>query len=119
MLYYHPNYQIAGVDTVFIYFTDDEQIYQSRPTFENHALCNTLVYTKAYSLEHNFGSVDYGEESIFTNEWKEPMLQLDPFQTVLMIAHERNTIDKRPFRPFLIKVNLRLDHFIHRLEIHS
>jgi len=112
MLYFHPNYQIAGVDTVYLYFTDDRQIYQSRPTFTNHALCNTLVYTKAYSQHHHFGLVDYGEESIFTLNWKEPMLQLDPFQTVLMIAHARNTIDKRPFRPFLKKVNLKLDHFI-------
>jgi len=112
MLYYHPNYQIAGVDTVFVYFTDDRQVYQSPVTFENHALCNTFVYTKAYSQQHDFGSVDYGEESIFTNNWQEPLLQLDPFQTVLMIAHKRNTIDKRPFRPFLNRINFKLDHFI-------
>jgi glycosyltransferase involved in cell wall biosynthesis len=112
MLFYHPTYSIAGVDSVFIYFTDDQTIYLSPPTFANHALCNTFAYTKKYATEHTFGTVDYAEEAIFTEQWQEPLLQLDPFQTVLMIAHERNTIDKHPFRPFLLKTQLKLSDFI-------
>ena len=39
------------------------------------------------------------EEGHFTKDFSEPMIQLDPYKTMICLAHTRNTVEKIPFIP--------------------
>ena len=36
-----------------------------------------------------------GEESFFLKNWKIPVLQLDPLDTIICLAHDQNTVSKK------------------------
>jgi hypothetical protein len=39
------------------------------------------------------------EEGHFTNDFTEPMVQLDPYKTMICLAHDCNTVEKTSFIP--------------------
>jgi len=91
---------IAGCSVMFMYFCKNKNIYQLGPYGNNHATAATLAYTKEYTKTHTFfdpANGNYGEESIFTNNWQEKMAQLDPIKTTLTLSHTDNTIEKTMF----------------------
>lgn len=88
---------LAGTSLMFMYFTIDRQIYRLGPYSPNHGTACTLAYTCDYAREHKFyngGDGLYAEEAVFTNQFTELMIQLDPFETVLALQHSDNTVDK-------------------------
>jgi hypothetical protein len=83
-----------------MYFCKDRKIYQLGPYAESHATAATFAYTKAYADTHTFfdpSNGNYGEESIFTDNGKTPIIQLDPMKVVLAVSHTDNTIEKTMF----------------------
>lgn len=88
---------LAGSSKMYMYFSRDRSIYQLGPYRENHGTAATMAYTKEYTLSHDFGDGHYAEEGVFTEGWKHPMAQLDPFKTVLALSHSDNTIEKTMF----------------------
>lgn len=96
--------QLVGSSKMYMYFSRDRSIYQLGPYKENHGTAATLAYTKAYADKHRFydpncktGQGHFAEEGVFTEGWKHPMAQLDPFKTVLALSHTDNTIEKTMF----------------------
>jgi glycosyltransferase involved in cell wall biosynthesis len=97
--------QLAGSSKMFMYFTRDHTIYQLGPYRENHGTGATLAYTKEFARSHYYyrendstaGKNNYAEEGEFTENWKYPMVQLDPMKTVLALSHTDNTIEKTMF----------------------
>ena len=60
----------------------------------------------------------HAEETSFVNKYTEPMLQLDPFKVMLVMAHSENTFDKKKMRespnPFVKLTNYKIKDFIKR-----
>jgi glycosyltransferase involved in cell wall biosynthesis len=86
---------IAGSSLIHILNIKDGKIYSSGPFHNNHATNGTFAYTKQYAKKHRYDSRKFlGEEATFTRKFTEKMVQLDPFKTMLCIAHNANTFEK-------------------------
>jgi len=90
------NVLLAGSSILHIYYSDINTIYEFGPYGKNHGTCGTFAYHIDYLKNNNFiDTSDKAEESYFTKKFTEKMIQLDPFKTILCIAHDNNTFDKK------------------------
>jgi len=104
--------ELVGSTIIHIYYTNLQQIYQFGPYSQNHATNGTMAYTKKYTENHSYiDDKDMGEESHFTNNFSEPLAQLNPQKVMLCIAHGNNTVDKDKFIPQGKLVDLKLSKF--------
>jgi glycosyltransferase involved in cell wall biosynthesis len=86
--------QIAGCSSVFMYVRNTNTAYQWTTTNANHSCNHALVYKRTYLDTHSFThnpECKTGVEASFTNQWSEPMIQLDPNKCVVHIFHDNNT----------------------------
>lgn len=117
---------IAGCSALIMYDVDLNQFYKLKGFGKNHSSNNAMGYTKKYLENHKYNeSIRHWEEKSFTNNYNEPMVQLDPYNTLLFIAHSMNTVDKRKHiiinesilqpanQVMTLKKEYTLDHFIH------
>ena len=92
----NPRCQIAGASAMYLNFVDRKEVWLSGPFGPNHGTNNTFAYWRSYTKEHRYDeTVTHAEERSFTNDWTEPMVQLNPLSTVLMTCHANNTFDKK------------------------
>ena len=95
---------LVGCSTLHLYFTDDGSIWQAGPWFklmrtQNHGTFGTMAFTRQYAKKHTCDeTVLFAEEVQFTNGYQNPMVQLDPYKTMLVLCHTENTYDKRNLR---------------------
>lgn len=106
----NPHIDLAGCSLVYTYFTDTDEICVLGPYHDRHALNCTLAWRSTYA-----GRYDDAEpcavESAFLNGFTQPMVQLDPRQTILHIVHGSNTFrEKRKVRQ--TRSHLRLSDFV-------
>ena len=86
---------IAGCSNAYIYFYMYNKLFQFKKFGENHSTNNCMAYKREYLKKHSHASgLDKAEESSFTNEFTEPMVQLDAGQTIVISGHNMNTVDK-------------------------
>jgi len=117
-----PTVDLAGSSHIYMYFTDTKQIYSIGPYFQLHATNGTMAWRKNYSLTHKYDeTVAFAEERSFLEDYKNPLIQLDPMKVMLVISHADNTFDKTPMRsnknPLIKQTNMKLDDFIKNSEI--
>ena len=115
----NPKYLICGSSQIFMYYTDIQKIYQFGPYAPNHATNGTFAYKRKFLENHKYDeTVTHAEETSFVNKYTEPMLQLDPFKVMLVMAHSENTFDKKKMRenpnPFVKLTNYKIMDFIKR-----
>jgi glycosyltransferase involved in cell wall biosynthesis len=115
----NPKYDICGSSQIFMYYTDIQKIYQFGPYAPNHATNGTFAYRRRFLENHAYDeTVTHAEETSFVNKYTEPMLQLDPFKVMLVMAHSENTFDKKKMRetpnPFVKLTNYKIKDFIKR-----
>jgi hypothetical protein len=92
------NYQIAGSSIIHIYYSKLDKIYEFGPYAPYHGTNGTMAYRKSYLKTHGYlDDKTQAEEAHFTNNFSEPMVQLDPHKVMLCIAHNKNTVDKDQF----------------------
>ena len=88
----HPNYELAGCSEVCMYFTDDKSIWKFGPYARFHATNGTLAVRASYLKTHRYDEdVINGEEKSFLEDYKNPLIQLNPLKVMLVIAHSENT----------------------------
>jgi len=109
--------RIAGSSEMYLYFSDRNEIWISGPFHDNHSTNNAMAYWRSYAMDHQYDeTVAFAEERSFTNGWSEPMIQLDPASTVLMICHDSNTFDKRRLltnpKSIMRKTDMKLDSWL-------
>jgi glycosyltransferase involved in cell wall biosynthesis len=92
---------IAGCSQAYIYFYNTGQFFQFKRIFgKGHSTNNCLAYKRAYLETHqHLPGLSKGEEASFTNDWTEPMEQLDPTKTIVISGHGSNTVDKSRLSP--------------------
>jgi glycosyltransferase involved in cell wall biosynthesis len=95
----HPKVDLVGSSEMLLYFTDTRQIYSMGSYDNNHATNGTMGWRKSYSNSHKYDEyVTMAEEKSFLDNYKYPMIQLDPRETILVICHSDNTVDKYQLR---------------------
>jgi len=89
---------IVGSSIVNIFYNNTKKIYQFGPYMKNHATANTFAYKRRILKKTKYNeTLKFGEEKSFLKNYTIPMKQLDTYSTVLMIAHEKNTVNKDKF----------------------
>lgn len=87
--------QIAGSSRMMVYYTALDKIYEFGPYGLNHATNGTFAYHRDFLKNHRYeDDAKMAEEKFFLNNYTEPMVQLDPFKTIVCISHTENTFDK-------------------------
>ena len=87
--------QIAGCSYAYMYDYNLDKLYKFKSFGRNHSTNNCLAYKKEYLLTHKHeAGVDRGEEMSFTNNFTEPMIQLDSEDCIVISSHGSNTFDK-------------------------
>jgi glycosyltransferase involved in cell wall biosynthesis len=91
----YPQVDLAGSSEMYLYYHDTRKIMISGPYHPNHATNGTMAWRKSYGDMHFYNEyVTHAEESSFLDDYKHPMIQLDPQKTILVICHSDNTVDK-------------------------
>lgn len=110
--YYQPDYishavsrlsisyqRVAGCAIPYIYDTNYKTVHQFDLINENITMNSCLVYKKEYLLENTYEpGATSNEEIHFLRDFTEPIIQLDPMKTMLLIRHSDNVLN----RSFLI-----------------
>jgi hypothetical protein len=92
----NPRAKIAGCSKVYMYFEEEDTIYVAGPYHNKHALHCTIAYRASYLLNHRYDDEEAcAVENAFTNNFTEPLLQLDPVNTILHIVHSSNTFQHK------------------------
>jgi glycosyltransferase involved in cell wall biosynthesis len=117
-----PSVDLAGSSKIFMFFTDTKEIYSVGPYFHNHATNGTMAWTKRYANTRKYDElVAFAEEKSFLEDYKNPLIQLDPMKVMLVISHSDNTFDKTTLRnkenPLIKKTSLSLKDFIKDKDI--
>lgn len=113
-------YQLAGCSILYMYYFDTGDIYKFGPIHARHATNGTFAIRKEYAKTHFYDeTVTHAEEKSFLEDYKHPMVQLDPTKVMLVMAHSSNTYDKRPMRdqqknPLMKKTDSKLKNFIRK-----
>jgi glycosyltransferase involved in cell wall biosynthesis len=113
-----PKVQLAGSSEIYMYYTDIHAIYKLGPYNPNHATNGTMAWRRSYALTHTYDeTVTHAEEKSFLEEYKHPMIQLDPMKVMLVISHSENTFDKKSMReqennPLVKKTTMKINQFI-------
>lgn len=99
MLRSKPAIQLAGSSILYMYYTDSKHIIKLGPYGPNHGTNGTFAYRSAYGKSHKYDeTVTHAEEVSFLEEYKHPMIQLDPKKVMLVMSHSENTFNKSEFR---------------------
>lgn len=98
------NNLIAGCSAHLMYDYDFNILVQMKPFGPHHSVNSCMAWKKEY-LEKNSHDPekDFAEEPSFTNNFTNPMVQLDPFSTVILSSHSSNTYSKKKF--FIAQLN--------------
>jgi glycosyltransferase involved in cell wall biosynthesis len=89
--------QVAGCDRLPLLLLPEASRWLTRSYGQENATANSLAYLRSYlDAGHAFDpEAHLAEEPSFLKGANPPLLQLDPFLTVVCIGHGANTVDKR------------------------
>lgn len=108
----YPQIMIAGSSIIHIYYTGHKEIIEFGPYTQYHATNGTFAYKVEYLITHSYeDEKTMAEESYFTNQFREPLVQLDYKKVMLCISHNTNTVDKEKFKTTGKKCNIKLEEF--------
>lgn len=113
----NQNKELAGASEIYMYYSDIKTIYKLGPYNPNHATNGTMAWKSSYAKSHRYDeTVTHSEERSFLDDYKHPMIQLDPFKVMLVMSHSENTFDKKKLReqesPFIKKTSMQMKTFI-------
>ena len=97
---------ISGNSKMMISDFQNDDIYEVGPFHKNHCTAGTMCFRKEIFLGTSFRHSDKsGEEAHFLKNWQIPVVQLNPEDTIICLAHNQNTIKKDRFFKDENKVN--------------
>lgn len=108
---------VVGSSQLYLYFTDRDQIWSIGPYNPNHCTNGTMAYWRSYFGEHRYDDdAEKAEEAKFMDQWKTPVIQLRPEDTMLVLCHAHNTFDKRKLleqpNPTMKKVAIKMRQLV-------
>ena len=92
----NSTYLIAGCSDIYLYEYFMGKLYKFKGFHDKHTTNNCMAYKKEYLKNHKYDSgLDMAEEKSFTNDFKEPMVQLKSNKCIISSSHNYNTFNKR------------------------
>ena len=119
----NPKAMCAGSSIVFIYFKALDTIYQFGPYGPRHSTAATFAFRRVLLKTQKYDdNVAISEERDFLNNYNIPFVQLDPFKSILVFAHDHNSVNKEMLlenaHPDYIRpTNLKVSQFIYDDDI--
>jgi glycosyltransferase involved in cell wall biosynthesis len=90
------SYLIAGCSGLYMYEYFMGKLYKFNRFHKNHSTNNCMAFKREYLLNHKHTEgLTMAEESSFTNNFTEPMMQLNPLKCIIASSHSINTYNKR------------------------
>ena len=97
---------IAGTSLVPLLYIDEKSLWLVGPFGEHHATANTFAFKRELLELTSYRNQDtYAEEKHFLKNYQLKMVQLEPFKTVICIAHNQNTVNKHELRRQQVESN--------------
>lgn len=90
----HPEADIAGSSKMFMLLTLENVLMTTGPFGETHATAATHTIRRRYAETHRFEDKARGEEYSFTKGWTAKLIQVPSEETILVMGHAKNTVDK-------------------------
>ena len=88
--------KIAGCSAVLIYDYFLNRLYKFKSFGPNHSTNNCMAWKKEYLINNSHdSSKEMAEEASFTNNFSEPMVQLEAEHSIIVSSHDGNTFNKR------------------------
>ena len=88
--------KVAGCSALLIYDYFLEKLYKFKQFGPNHSTNNCMAWKREHVATNSHDpSKIMGEESSFTKNFSEPMVQLDAEHTLVCSSHDGNTFNKR------------------------
>jgi glycosyltransferase involved in cell wall biosynthesis len=86
---------LAACSRMFILLIPENIMMTTGPFAESHGTAATYTIRASYARTHRFDEDKRrGEELEFTKQWTAKMKQLVPEETIVVMSHGRNTVDK-------------------------
>ena len=119
-----PTYMLAGSSELYLYFKSIKTIYRVGPYHSKHATNGTFVVRSSYAKTHLYDeTVLFAEEKSFLENYKHPIIQLDPFKVMLVMCHDENTFNKQKLikeeNKFVNKTSMKIKQFIKEASLRS
>ena len=116
----NPEYDIAGSSTLYIYYNKIKKMMQFGPYGKNHATAATFAFRKSLLKQTHYDNYAcLAEEKNFLKNYSIPLLQLNPLKTILVFAHDHNSVNKYDLlekgTTRCLESDLQVNHFI-RME---
>ena len=109
----HPRKEIAGCSEVYMCNVASGELFVAGPYHDSHALNCTLAYKRSYLDNHRYDDREpCAVERVFTNDFTEPMIQLDSKSTILHRIHNNNTFKNKMSIGLLKKTELTVENFV-------
>ena len=104
----NPDADIAGSSRMPLLLTRENVLLETGPFGPNHATAATHTIRRRYAETHRFLDKARGEELDFTGEWTANVVQVPAEETIVVMGHARNTVDKSDLlaRPALYKARI-------------
>lgn len=91
----NPTADMAGSTVMYILLTRENILMTTGPFHDTHATAATHTIRRQYAETHRFNPTsERGEEREFTGDWSAKLIQVSPEQTIVVMGHSRNTVDK-------------------------
>ena len=86
---------IAASSKMFLLLTKENVMTTTGPFHDTHGTAATFTIRRSYAERYKFdASKTKGEEVSFTNGWTAPMIHVSAEDTIVVMGHSRNTVDK-------------------------
>ena len=91
----NPDADMAGSTAMYLLLTRENVLMTTGPFHETHATAATHTIRRRYAETHRFNpTTERGEEREFTKDWSAKLVQVPAEQTIVVMGHGRNTVDK-------------------------
>jgi glycosyltransferase involved in cell wall biosynthesis len=91
----NPEAMCAGSSIMYIYFKTLDKIYKFGPYGPKHSTAATFAFRRDLLKDNKYDdSAAVSEERSFLNNYTIPFVQLDPFKSILVFAHDHNSVNK-------------------------
>jgi glycosyltransferase involved in cell wall biosynthesis len=104
----NPHADIAGSSRMHLLLTRENVFLETGPFSEHHATAATWTLRRSYAETHRFEDKARGEEYGFTNGWTASLVQVPAEETIVVLGHRHNTVDKSDLlvRPSMYKATI-------------
>lgn len=89
-----PTAEIAGSSKMYLLLTQENVLMATGPFGPHHSTAATWTIRRRYAETHRFLEKARGEELDFTNQWTAPMTQVPAEDTIVVMGHSKNTVNK-------------------------